>query len=193
MANLTLRSIDASPITLWLQRWADGDEAAAAALAEAMLPLLRRVAVRMLGSAQAPDDITPTVLLHDVWLRLAPSARRRFDNRRHFFGSAVRAMHYVMIERHRQAVRTPPGELALHAPEVVDPADVRRLDVMRALERLHDTYPRQGEALLLARVMGLTLDEIAETLDVSVATARRDIAFAEAFVKQAAGVIGDDG
>lgn len=193
MVNITLRPMDEAPITLWLQRWAEGDQAAAAALAQAMLPLLRRAAVRLLGAMpDAANDYSPTLLVGEVWLRLSPQAQRRFDNRRHFFGTAIQIMRYALIDhlrRHRAHLHR---EQSGHDIDILpappdDFATATRIDVIRILEHLRQRHPRQSEVLLLTKVLGCEMAEVAEQLDISIATVKRDLRFAEAFVKSQLG------
>lgn len=153
--------------------------------------LLRRVyaELRAIAGARLRDKpshtLQPTALVHEAYLRLIDRAGTTWENRRHFFFAASRAMHDVMVEQARRRAalergrgwkRSPLEDLLL---VVEDPGiDVLALD--EALTRLARTHPRKAELVQLRFFGGLSTDEVAEILGVSRRTVEREWRFVRA-------------
>jgi RNA polymerase sigma factor (TIGR02999 family) len=183
MADVTLRKLKDIPLSAWLRRWAEGDRRAANQLLEALRPYLERAAKSVLRANPTAANLSPKELIHEAWVRLCNGDSRAFRDRRHFFGSAVRAMHYELIDRYRAAQRATP-ELPMAELAEPDPARGDRYALRAAIEQLEHEFPEQAEALLLHKLGGLTLEEIAAEMGVAVITVRRYIDFAKAWVKR---------
>ncbi len=131
--------------------------------------LKRLAACKMAGEA-AGHTLQPTALVHEAWLRLAGSEQQTWENRAHFFGAAAEAMRRILIEgaRRKQARR--------HIEEVqvtTKEADEALLAVNEALEKFALEDKEKAELVKLRYFGGLSFEEAAEVLNVSVPTAKR--------------------
>lgn len=128
--------------------------------------------------------LSPTDVVHDIYLRLS-NQRVEWLNRQQFFATASQMMRQLLVDharakqaRKRQGIRVELTEgLALSAPRSID---VLALDL--ALEELAATDQRQATLVELRFFGGLTMEEAAETLSISLATANRDWRFARAWL-----------
>jgi RNA polymerase sigma factor (TIGR02999 family) len=142
---------------------------------------------------ERPDHtLQPTALVHEAYLRLRSAERRRWDSRAHFLSFAARAMRQVLIDearkrlthkRRRQGARmTIAADPALAQPQAVD-----LLDLDRALSELSARDPRKAELVELRCFGGLSIEEAAEVLGLSVATVNREWRAARAWLARALG------
>lgn len=128
----------------------------------------------------------PTSLVHEAWIRLGGGA---FENRSHFFSAAAEAMRRILVEgaRRKMAEKRGGGE-AEHLPidevEIIGMAvkEEETLAVHEALDALASEHPRKAELVKLRYFVGLSMDEIADVLGISVATAHREWAFARVWL-----------
>ena len=176
-------------ITHLLQQADAGDASAA----EKILPLvyaeLRKLAAAKMARESPGQTLQPTALVHEAWLRLGGAAQPDWKNRAHFFAAAAEAMRRILVDtaRRKHALRHGGAVEKLSADatgfDVAEPAvgeDV--LLVNEALDALAAHDPRKAELVKLWYFVGLKLDEIAATLDISPRTADRDLAFAKAWL-----------
>lgn len=173
-----------------LERMEQGDAPAAAQLLPLVYEELRRLAAAKLARESHGQTLQPTALVHEVWLRLGGDRQPDWKNRAHFFAAAAEGMRRILIEnaRRKGAVRHG-GALAkvsadatgfdLASPTV---HDEELLIVDEAIQSfaLHD--PRKAELVKQRYFIGLTLEEAAEILGISVRTAKRDWAYAKAWL-----------
>lgn len=151
---------------------------------------LRRIARAKMQHEPGGHTLQATALVHEAWLRLGDG---EFNNRSHFFAAAAEAMRRILVDSARRKQRDKHGACAEHCGldglEVSAPvADGEELlAVHEALEglALHDT--RKSELVKLRYFAGLTFDEAAEILGISVPTAKRDWAYARAWLHHAIG------
>jgi RNA polymerase sigma factor (TIGR02999 family) len=152
--------------------------------AERLLPLvydeLRRLAVRRLADEAPGQTLQPTALVHEAYLRLTGNdgADQDWDDRGHFFAAAAEAMRRVLVENARRKKRVKRGgdrrRISLEAAESLVQApseDLLALD--DALIRLTAHDPVKAEVVKLRYFAGLTMPEVARTLNISLATAER--------------------
>lgn len=177
------------PLTDWLRDWQrrGGESRLDARLLNAIYAELKRIAmVRLARESGAP--LTPTELVHEAWLRLKPSGAPISD-RNAFLRLASVAMRHLLVDQARERLAGKRGgamrfiTLSL-AANGDDHAlnDGRLLDLDRALETLAADHARAAEAVMLRAFGGLDLDELAQTLNVSLATVKRDLAFGRAWL-----------
>lgn len=149
---------------------------------------LRRLAGAKLARESAQLTLQPTALVHEAWLRLGGDHQEDWPSRRHFFGAAARAMEQILVERARRrcAMRHGGGlervtdeTLGQVAEEMPDESAVA---VSEALERLAQHDSQKAELVRLRYFVGLTLQEVAATMDLSLATTKRNWAFARAWL-----------
>jgi RNA polymerase sigma factor (TIGR02999 family) len=159
--------------------------------AEELLPLvydeLRKLAAQKMASEQPGHTLQPTALVHEAWLRLVGDKAFEFENRAHFFAAAGESMRRILVESARRKKRLKHGgqmervdldavELPLPVPE----DELLALD--EALNRLATVDSRAAEVVKLCFFVGLTQEQAARELGVSVATAERLWAFARAWL-----------
>jgi RNA polymerase sigma factor (TIGR02999 family) len=154
-----------------------------------LLPLLygelrRMAAVKMAGEAPG-HTLQPTALVHEAWLSLVDSQHQSWQNRAHFFGAATEAMRRILIDRARRKQPERRGAGALHVDihecEVASPAsDDRLLELNEALERSAAREPQKAELVKLRYFVGLKIEEAADVLGISQATAKRWWTYARA-------------
>jgi RNA polymerase sigma factor (TIGR02999 family) len=160
--------------------------------AEQLLPLvydeLRRLAAQKLSQEKPGQTLEATGLVHEAYVRLVGAEEeRRWDNRGHFFAAAAEAMRRILVENARRKrsakhggsmVRQDLDELQLTAPELCE--DLLALD--EALNRLAEKDPIKAELVKLRHFAGLTVDQTAQVLGISSATADRYWAYARAWL-----------
>jgi RNA polymerase sigma factor (TIGR02999 family) len=160
--------------------------------AEELLPLvyeeLRKLAAARLAEEAAGHTLNATALVHEAYLRLVePADAARWDNRGHFFAAAAEAMRRLLVENARRKKREKHGggrhrvELELVEPLLQGPSeDLLALD--EALTRLTAHDPIKAEVVKLRFFAGLTMPEIARSLDLSLATVERYWTFARTWL-----------
>jgi RNA polymerase sigma factor (TIGR02999 family) len=166
-------------VTELLRRWSAGDRQALDELVPEVYQQLRVAARQRLANERAGHSLQPTDLVHEAFLRLNGYGRINWQDRAHFLAVAAGVMRRVLIDRARKrraAKRGGPLDCVTlsesRAPEQSMEVDVLALN--EALERLGRQDPRQCEIVELRYFGGLTHDEIAEVLGVSVPTVKRD-------------------
>ncbi len=176
-------------ISRLLRRVREGDAQAM----DEMLPLvydeLRRIAAGYLRTQRPGHTLQPTALLNEAYIRMAGSDAQRWNDRTHFFAAAASIMRNILVDhaRARQAEKrgggvTPvPLELA-HERASEPSSDLIALD--DALRALADFDSRKARVLELRYFGGLSVEETAEVLGISVATVGREARFAAAWLKR---------
>jgi len=148
---------------------------------------LRRLAKANVGSGE--KTLSPTVLIHEAYLRLLGNAQLALNDRHHFLACAARAMRVIWVDnvRRRTALKRggPNEDLPLDLAELV-PAPLQLsgelLSLDEALNRLDTLNPRQREVVELRYFGGLEFAEIAQLLECSERTAKREWERARAFL-----------
>ena len=156
-----------------------------------LLPLvyqeLRRLAAQKMANEPAGHTLQPTALVHEAWLRLVDSPNQSWQNRAHFFGAADEAMRRILIARARRKQTQRRGARAEHLDvdelEIASPTpDDQLLALNDALDRFAGLEPQQAELVKLRYFVGLKIEEAAEVLGISEATAKRWWAYARAWL-----------
>ena len=166
-----------------------GDAQASDQLLPLLYDELRRLAAQKMAREPAGHTLQPTALVHEAWLQLVDSPSQSWQNRAHFFGAAAEAMRRILIDRARRKGRQRRGSGAAHLDvdelEIASPApDDQLLALNDALERFGTLEPQQAELVKLRYFLGLKIEEAAEVLGVSEATAKRWWAYARAWLFQ---------
>lgn len=182
--------MDSGDVTFILQRIEQGDPAASAQLLPLVYEELRRLAAAKMARESPGHTLQPTALVHEAWLRLGGDAQPTWANRAHFFAAAAESMRRILIDQARrkravrhggdlEAVSTDSTGFDLAAPG----GDDRELLLVNdALDALAQHDARKAELVKLKYFAGLTLEEAAETLGVNHRTAKRDWAYARAWL-----------
>ena len=169
--------------------------------AEQLLPLvydeLRKLAAQKLAQEKPGQTLQATALVHEAYLRLVGTEKaQRWDSRGHFFAAAAEAMRRILIDqvRHKQAEKHG-GDRQRVEPDDYDvpvrppPEEILALD--EALTRLAAEDAAAAQVVQLHFFAGLSIEEAAEALGVSRATAYRQWAYARAWLRCAIGGEGD--
>jgi RNA polymerase sigma factor (TIGR02999 family) len=173
--------------TLLLNAMEQGDPTAADKLLELLYEELRRLAASKMAGEAPGQTLQPTALVHEAWLRLVGAKNPTFENRAHFFSAAAEAMRRILIDRARRKLRVRHGgnleRVDLEEQDLAAPGtDEQLLAVHEALDRLAQTHPRQAEVVKLRYFAGMTNEETAEALDISVATVKNYWTFARTWI-----------
>jgi RNA polymerase sigma factor (TIGR02999 family) len=163
-----------SDVTLILESIDQGDPEAAAQLLPLVYEELRKVAAQQLVREKPGQTLDPTALVHEAYLRLlGPDGAAHFHNRQHFFGAAAQAMRRILIENARRKGRAKRGG---------DSSPRELLILNEVLERFarHDSV--KAKLVELRFFGGLTLEQAAECLEISLSTAERSWRYARAWL-----------
>jgi RNA polymerase sigma factor (TIGR02999 family) len=174
-------------VTQLLTAWCGGDAAAMEQLAPVLQQELHRVASRHLAGERPGHILQTTALVNEAYVRLIDWKNVRWQNRAQFFAMASRMMRHILVDYARAQHREKRGGSAVHVSlswaagvPLKSSEDLIALD--EALQRLQMFAPRQGRMVELRFFGGLSLDETAEVLEVSVATVRKDWSLARAWL-----------
>lgn len=162
-----------------LTRAGQGDAVAASALIPQVYDALRILARRQMAREPAGHTLQPTALVNEAFLRLVGDQDPGWNGRKHFFGAAAQAMRRILIERARRYKRLKHGEgrerVAFEEGELGASHDYEELlDLDTALSELAGEDPRAASIVELRFFAGLGHDEVAEILEVSERTVRRE-------------------
>jgi RNA polymerase sigma factor (TIGR02999 family) len=148
---------------------------------------LRKLAAHKMAGQAPGHTLQPTALVHEAWLRLAGNQPARFAGRAHFFAAAAEAMRHILIDsaRRKRAARHGGGQVRVNVDDVelaFVADDDELLAVHEALDKLAAEDPKKAELAKLRYFVGLTFEEAADVLGISVATDKRHWAYARAFL-----------
>lgn len=161
--------------------------------AEELVPIvydeLRRLARSLLRKVPPGNTLQTTALVHEAYLRLVGDADPGWNHRGHFFGAAARAMRLILVDqaRRKAAIKHGGGIRRVdfeHAEEAIAPPVQDVLELDEALARMEAVDPRPVQLLMLRCFAGLTREEAAEAMGVSIRTVDRDWRYAIARLKQ---------
>ncbi len=175
-------------VTLLLQRWDAGDPAAMQSLMPLIYEQLHNIAIGYMRHERGDHTLQPTALVNEVYLKLLGQRRFSCNDRGHFFTFAARLMRNILKDHARarlaekrggtETVRLPLSEdlsWVGGSPESI-------IDLNSALDRLETLDRRKAQLVELRFFLALSMDEIADVLNVSVATAERDLRFSRSWL-----------
>ena len=177
----------AREVTELLLAWSRGDQTSLEKLTPLVYRELRRLAHRYMGGERAGHTLQATALVHEAYLRLVDAPQMRWQNRAHFFAVSAQLMRHILVDfaraRHNlkrggEAKRVSLDEALVIAEDQDD--DLVALD--DALSNLAAIDERKSRVVELRFFGGLSLEETAEVLKVSVGTVRRDWTLARAWL-----------
>jgi RNA polymerase sigma factor (TIGR02999 family) len=176
-----------SDVTGLLQRWSAGDESARDRLIPLVYDRLRELAHRRLGRAPVENSLNTTELVHEAYMRLVDAPRVDFPDRAHFLALASEIMRNLLVDRARSRLAEKRGggvrTLDIDLFEWVSDENLETVaDLDDALKRLEGLSPRQSKLLQHRYFGGLTLEESAAAIGVSLATAKRELRSARAWL-----------
>src|SRR5262249_36605867 len=176
-------------ITQLLVAWNQGNQDALAQLTPLVYRELHRLAHGYLAGERRGHVLQTTTLVNEAFVRLIDWRQVEWQDRAHFFGVAATLMRHILVQfareqraekRGGQAVRVSPSE----APAFSAGRDPRLVALHDALAALEKLGPRQARTVELRFFGGLSLEEAAEVLQVSITTVRRDWRMAQAWLHQ---------
>jgi RNA polymerase sigma factor (TIGR02999 family) len=175
---------DTAPI---LEVVAPGNTTANGQLLALVYQELRRLAAYRMSQEAPGHTLQPTALVHEAWLQLGGDKQPRWESRAHFFGAAAEAMRRILVDRAREKQALKRGgdlmRVDLDVVELPSPMpDDQLLALDEALDRLSTVDTRAAEMVKLCFFVGLTQEEAAHELGVSLSTAERIWGFARAWL-----------
>jgi RNA polymerase sigma factor (TIGR02999 family) len=176
-----------SELTVILERLEQGDPQAAGELLPLVYEELRKLAAQKMAHERPGQTLQATALVHEAWLRLGGDDQPEWRNRAHFFAAAAEAMRRILIDnaRRKQCLRHG-GGVERVGMEGLDLAanmdDGQLLALSDALERFAVHDARKAELVKLRFFAGLTHEQAARVLGISEPTAKRDWAYARAWL-----------
>ncbi len=170
-----------------LRQTEQGHPQAASELLPMVYEELRKLAALKLSREAPGQTLQATALVHEAWIRLGGDEQRPWQNRAHFFAAAAEAMRRILIDRarRRKTLRHGAGaeKVDLDSLELAAEAeDERLLLVHAALDGLAQHDPAKAELVKLRFFVGLTLEEAARVLGLSTPSAKREWAYARAWM-----------
>ncbi len=174
-------------ITQILREWDAGDTSAPDRLLPLVYNELRAVGANYLRKERSDHTLQATALVHEAYLKMVNQRWAAWQNRVQFASIAARAMRQVLVEHARanQAAKRAGRLQKVYLDETRELGAPRNPDLIELDEALKDfteRYPRKGEVVELKFFGGLEIEEIAEALNVSTKTVKRDWTFARAWL-----------
>ncbi len=178
-----------SDATVMLSAIEAGDAKAADLLLELVYDELRRLAAVKIARESPGQTLQPTALVHEAWIRLVGDQTPSFNNREHFFRASAEAMRRILIDRARRKYTQRHGgsyqRVDFESFDVADDsasADGRLLAVNEALEKFAIEYPVQADLVKLRYFGGMTNEEVAQVLGISLSTVKNYWTFSRAWL-----------
>ena len=177
-----------SDVTRILAKINSGDPSAAYQLLPLVYEELRSLAAGKMSQEKSDHTLQATALVHEAYLRLVDVEQvRNWDSRGHFFAAAAESMRRILVDaaRQRNALKRGGDRQRVELPELTAGIESDRLDLLaldEALGQLELEHPQKAQLVKLRYFVGFSLEESAEHLGISRATAQREWAFARAWL-----------
>ncbi len=181
-----------SEVTRILSAIEQGDPRAAEQLLPLVYDELRRLAAQRLAREMPGQTLQATALVHEAYLRLvgtpSDATAPAWNSRGHFFAAAAEAMRRILVDqaRHKRTVKAGGDRERIEMSDIEPAApepDVDLLALHDALDRLEAADKRKAELVKLRFFVGLTIEEAAQALGVSISTATTDWAYARCWLR----------
>jgi RNA polymerase sigma factor (TIGR02999 family) len=172
-------------VTELLVNWNQGDAEALERLLPLVYDELRQVASRLLQGERPNHILQPTALVNEAYIRLLDKQGVPWKNRSHFFAIAARVMRRILVDaaRRRDAAKRKGISISLSDADVAAVAEkVDLIALDEALEELSRMNARQSRVVELRHFGGLSFEEIAEALGISVPSVKRDWSLAKVWL-----------
>ena len=177
-----------SDVTQILSEFNSGDPAAAEKLLPMVYDELRKLAAAKFANERPDHTLQATALVHEAYVRLVNGQQQTWENRSHFFAAAAEAMRRILVEqaRHKRSLKAGGDrkrvELTLgNEAELGRQPDI--LALSDALAQLEVRDPRAAQLVKLRFFVGMTVEEAAESLGISVTTANSDWTYAKTWLR----------
>ena len=175
-------------VTRLLVEWAKGNDRAIDELTPLVYGELRQLAAAYLRRERPGHTLQPTALVHEAYLRLVDQSTPSWQNRSHFYGVAARLMRQILVDHARRRQAGKRGGLKVPLEQVVSFQQDRSRDLVAldsCLSTLEKIDARKSKAVELRYFGGLSMEETAQVMQMSVDTVRRDLRMAEAWLRDA--------
>jgi RNA polymerase sigma factor (TIGR02999 family) len=174
-------------ITRLLREWRDGQPDAFQSLLPLVYGDLHRIAGGYLNRERPGHTLQATALVHELYLKLCDQREANWKDRAHFFTFTAKLMRMILTDHARRRLSDKRGSGAEHLPlsdefPWVDVNGPQFIDFDFALEELERIDRRKAQMVELCHVLGYTTPESAEIMDISLATAERDLKFARGWL-----------
>ena len=175
-------------VTQILSRIEAGDPSAAEQLLPLLYDELRKLAADRLAQEKPGQTLQPTALVHEAYVRLVDGEpSQHWNSRGHFFGAAAEAMRRILVEnaRSRASLKRGGDYQRIDYPDLPDDSNNGQVDLEaldEALRKLELEHPEKAKVVKLRFFAGCTLEETAQILGISRATAQRHWVYARAWL-----------
>jgi RNA polymerase sigma factor (TIGR02999 family) len=181
-----------SEITQILREISGGNQQGAEQLLSLVYTELKRIAAQRMAGEAPGNTLQPTALVHEAWIKLVGDGEAPFDNRAHFFSAAAEAMRRILVDsaRRKRAIRRGSGAAREELKEyhfVQHERPEELLAVDEALDLLAQKDPAAANLVKLRYFVGMTMDEAATTLGMSLRNTERTWTYARAWLKRQIG------
>ena len=175
-------------ITLLLREWNGGSRDALDRLVPFVYPHLHELASRLLRRQVTSSDHQPTVLVNELYLKLVQQRKAEWQDRTHFFVFAAKVLRRILTDQARSVLADKRGSGMHPAPldenlPWLNINSTDMIDVDRALEELENIDARKVRLVELCYFLGCTVPEAASLLEISDATAERDLKFVRSWLR----------
>jgi RNA polymerase sigma-70 factor (ECF subfamily) len=182
-----LRGLTGDNLTELLVEWREGDKAALDRLTPLVYDELRRIAHRYVQRERDGHTLQTTALVNEAYLRLAGQQKVDWQNRAHFFAVTAQVMRHILIDHARRRRYAKHGgdarQVSLEDATVMSQERAAELIALdEALDELAKLDQRKSRVVELRYFGGLSLEETAEALEISLMTVRRDWRAAKAWL-----------
>jgi RNA polymerase sigma factor (TIGR02999 family) len=177
-------------VTELLMKWGEGDKDVLDRLLPTVYAELHRMAARYLRGERVDHTLQPTALINEAYLRLIDSNSVTWENRAHFFGIAAQVMRRILVDHARQhradkrggEFKKVPIDAANELASKQEDIDLVALDA--ALTRLAEVDPELSKLVELRYFAGLTIEDAAQVMSMSLGTAKRRWTAAKAWLRR---------
>jgi len=196
LESAPVTTLSADNLTGLLIEWRQGDKAALDKLTPLVYDELRRIAHRYVQRERDGHTLQTTALVNEAYLRLAGQQKIEWQSRAHFFAVTAQVMRHVLIDHARRRHYAKRGgdlqQVSLEDAAMMSQQRAAELVALdEALDELAKLDPRKSRVVELRYFGGLSLEETAEVLEISLMTVRRDWRAAKAWLYKA--VMGNGG
>ena len=187
LESSAMDAVEVHNLTDLLVDWRRGDQSALAKLTPLVYDELRRMAHRYVQRERSGHTLQTTALVHEVYLRLAGDQQIEWRDRAHFFAVSAQVMRHILIDHARRRRYAKRGGDAPHvsltdANAMTQERAKELVSLDEALDELAKLDQRKAKVVELRYFGGLSLEETAEVIEISVMTVRRDWRAAKAWL-----------
>ena len=181
-----------SEVTRILQEIRDGSQQGAEQLLSLVYTELKRIAAQKMAGEAPGNTLQPTALVHEAWMRLVGDGEAHFENRAHFFAAAAEAMRRILVDsaRRKRTIRRGSGATHEQLQEyhfVQKEQSEELLAVDEALDLLATEDPVAANLVKLRYFVGMTMNEAATTMGMSLRNGERTWTYARAWLRRQLG------